>query len=111
MTTHFPEYGTGTSIHNGEVKLILRDYNSSLCEMPQTCNCFPHVNKMTTLIYNWANIVNIKNAIPLNIIHNIFNLRQSINIIQSFKVVISLSFHYKRLLQTEHIEKTMKTDQ
>jgi hypothetical protein len=49
---------------------------------------FPHVSKMTTLIYNQANIVMIKDAIILNIIHNIFNLRDSEVVICKIKVLL-----------------------
>jgi hypothetical protein len=35
------------------------------------------VCKQPTLTYNWANSVIIKNAIILNIIHNIFNLHDT----------------------------------
>jgi hypothetical protein len=36
---------------------------------------FPHVSKMQSLTYNWANSVILKNAVILNFIHNIFNFR------------------------------------
>ena len=38
---------------------------------------FLHVSKMPTLAYNWANSIVIKNDVILNIIHNIFNLRDT----------------------------------
>jgi hypothetical protein len=46
-----------------------------MSEMMRSCMCFPYVSKLPNLTYNRANIVIIKNAIILNIIHNIFNLR------------------------------------
>jgi len=39
--------------------------------------CFPHVSKISTLTYNPANNVIIRNAIILNIIHIMLNLRDT----------------------------------
>jgi hypothetical protein len=44
--------------------------------MMQSCKCFPIVSKMSTPTHNRANSV-IKYDIILNIIHNIFNLRDT----------------------------------
>ena len=41
------------------------------------CKCFPPARKMTIFTYNRENIVIIKNAIILSIVHNIFNLRDT----------------------------------
>jgi hypothetical protein len=70
-------FGTDTSIKGGWIKLVLCAQTSSLSEMMPSCTCFPHVSKMPTLTYNRANSVIIKNAIILNIIQNIFKLRDT----------------------------------
>jgi len=46
---------TGTSIKGGGIKLVLWSQTSHLSEMMGSCKCFPHVNKMSTPIYNWVN--------------------------------------------------------
>jgi hypothetical protein len=66
-------FDAATSIKSGGVKLIVCAQTSPLCEMMWSCKCFPYVNKMPTLTYNWGNSVIIKNTIILNIIYNIFN--------------------------------------
>lgn len=38
---------------------------------------FPHVSKMSSHRYNRSNILNIENAIVLNSMHNIYNLRDT----------------------------------
>ena len=69
--------GTGTSIKSGWIKLVVCAQTPPLSEMMPSCTCFPHVSKMSTLTYNRANSVIIKNAIILNIIQNIFKLRDT----------------------------------
>ena len=61
----------------GGVKLVLWTETSQLGEMMQSCKCFQHVSKMSTLTYNLANIIIMMNAIILNIMHNIFNIRDT----------------------------------
>ena len=61
----------------GGVKLVLLAQASLLSEMVWSYKCFPHVNKMSTLTYNRANSLTLKSVIILNIIHNIFNLRDT----------------------------------
>jgi hypothetical protein len=56
-------------INSGRVRLVLWPQTSSLSEMMQSCKCFPHVSKMSTLSYNMANSFIIKNDMTLNIIH------------------------------------------
>ena len=48
-----------------------------LSEMMGSRKCFLHVSKTPTLTHNRANIVIIKNTIILNIIYNVFNLRDT----------------------------------
>ena len=43
----------------------------------RSCTCIPRLSKIATLTYNRATSVIIKNAIILNIIHNIFNIRET----------------------------------
>jgi hypothetical protein len=57
------------------VKLVLRAQTFPFNEMMRSCKYFPCVSKMPTLTYNKANRILIKNAIILNIIHKIFNIR------------------------------------
>jgi hypothetical protein len=57
--------------------VVLWAQTSPLSDMLPPCKCFPHVSKMSTLTYNQANKVVIKNALILNIIHYIFNLRDT----------------------------------
>ena len=45
MTAHIPRFGTGISIKNGGVKLVL------WAQMIWSCKCFPHVSKMSTLTH------------------------------------------------------------
>jgi len=86
----------GTSIKSGRVKLSLWAQTSALSGTmwslwAQTsalsgtmwsCKCFPHSTKTQTPSHNWMNSASIKNALILNFMHNIFNLR--------FRVVICL---------------------
>jgi hypothetical protein len=58
----------------GQVKLVLLAQTFPLNEMTQSNNSFLLVSKIETLT---ENIVIIKNAIILNIIHDIFNLRDT----------------------------------
>jgi len=70
--------GTCLSIKSCEVKLVLLGYRTSaISEMMRSRKCFPHVSKTPTLTYNRENSVIIKNPIILNIIHNVFNLRDA----------------------------------
>ena len=62
--------GTGTSIQSGRIKQVVWSETSPLIEMMLSCKSF--VSKKPTLVYNLAII---KNYIIVNIIHNIFNLR------------------------------------
>ena len=71
-----PSYATAL-INSGEVKLVVWAQASVGSEMMRSCKCFPHVSEMLTLTYNRANSVIINNAIILNSIHNIFNLRDT----------------------------------
>ena len=81
--------GTGTSVKSGWVKLVFWAQISSLSEMMQSCKCFPHVSKLSTLTYNGANS-NIKNAITLNIINVI-----TISYMYFFIIKISIGSFYK----------------
>jgi len=46
---------TGTSIKiNGGVKLVWWAQTFPLSEMVRSCKCFPRMNKMPTLTYNWT---------------------------------------------------------
>ena len=56
-------------------------------------SCFPHVSKMSTFTFNRANNVIIKNAIILNIIHNVCNLHRSCHI-DIISCSINESQHY-----------------
>ena len=47
---------------------------SLLSDMVQPYKCFPHVSKMSTLIYNRADRVIIKNTKIFNIMYNVFSL-------------------------------------
>ena len=76
----FSWLGTCISIKSGGVKLVLLSQTSTLSEMMLSCKCFQHVNQMPTLSYMHANSIIIKNAMILNIMHNIFKLRE-INLI------------------------------
>jgi len=72
--------------------------NHSLREMMRSYTCFLHVSKMLTLRYNRANSIEIKKAIIVNIIHNIFNLRdkQLFEILKkSNNVLLTFSFHIR----------------
>jgi hypothetical protein len=60
---------------------IFQLHASLFCELMQSCKCFPHVSKIPTITYNRASIIIIKNAIILNIIHNIFNHRDTQDVI------------------------------
>jgi hypothetical protein len=62
---------------SGRVKLVVGAQTSPLNEIMRSCECFPHVIKIPTLTYNQTNSVIIKNDIILNIIHNIFNPRDT----------------------------------
>ena len=62
-----------TSINSGGFKLVLWAQICLLREMMRSCKCFSHLSKMPTL----TNSLIIKNAIILNIMHNIFNLRDT----------------------------------
>ena len=68
---------TVPSIKIGGLKLVLLAQISSLREMMRPCKFSPNVIKMPALTYNQANSTITKNAIILNIIHNIFNLRDT----------------------------------
>jgi len=67
---------------NGGDKLIVWTDSSLLSEVKRLCKCFRQESKLPTLTYSYANSVMIKNAIMLNIIHNIFDLRDTEVIIQ-----------------------------
>jgi hypothetical protein len=41
-------------------------YGHKLREMIRSSTCFPRLNKMSTLSYNWANSVSIKDAMSLS---------------------------------------------
>jgi hypothetical protein len=69
--------GTGISILCGGDKLVFWTQIFPLTEMMWSCKCFPYVSKMTTLTYNRANGVFIKNGIIMNIIYNTFNFRDT----------------------------------
>ena len=56
-------FDTGTLINSGGVKLVLGPNLPSNSEMMRSPKYFPHVSKMPTFIYNWANSVIIKNLI------------------------------------------------
>ena len=73
--------GTDTSLTSGGVKLVLWVQISTLSEIMRSCKDFPHFNQISTLAYNRANSVIIKNAIILNIIHSIFNLHETGDVI------------------------------
>ena len=70
-------FGTDTSIKSGRVKIVLWAQTFPVSEMIRSCTCFPRVSKMSTLRYNWANSVIVKNAMTMSIIHNIFNFRDT----------------------------------
>jgi hypothetical protein len=57
--------GTDTSLTSGGVKLVLWVQISTLSEIMRSCKDFPHFNQISTLAYNRANSVIIKNAIIL----------------------------------------------
>ena len=61
----------------GSVRILLSIVQFPLNQMLTSCKCFPLVRKMPTVTYNWANNVIINNVIILNIIHNIFNRRDT----------------------------------
>jgi hypothetical protein len=65
-------------------KLVVWSQTSPLMEMMGSYKCFAHVSKMSSITYNQENSVIIKNAIILNIIHNIFNLRDTEVVIGRF---------------------------
>ena len=81
MMAHFPGFMQVHLYFNKQncwVKPVLWAHQTShLSEMISSCKCFPHVSKMFTLTYNRANSVIIKNAIILNIIYNIFDVRDT----------------------------------
>ena len=66
--------GKGTSIKNGEVKLFS---SAQICQLSEMMRAVSG-SKMLTLIYSQANSVILKNAIILNIIHNIVDLRDTL---------------------------------
>ena len=68
---------TSTSIKSDRAKLVVWSQTSPLMEMMGSYKCFAHVSKMSSITYNQENSVIIKNAIILNIMHNIFNLRDT----------------------------------
>ena len=68
---------TVTSLTSGGVKLEVWAQTSPLSEMIQSCTCFSHASKMPTFRHNRTNSFIIKNAIILNILHNIYNLRDT----------------------------------
>ena len=76
----FSWLSTGISMQSGGVNLVLLSQTPTLSEMMFSCKWFKHVNQMPTLSYMHANSIIIKNAIILNIKHNIFKLRE-INLI------------------------------
>ena len=75
MTAHYPGLLQSLQLKIGGVKLVLlsppSEKNDAALQVP------PNVSKMSTLTYNQENSVITKNTIILNIIHNIFNLRDT----------------------------------
>ena len=72
----FSWLSTGISIKSGGVKLALLSQAPTLSEIMLSCKCFQHVNQMPTRSYIHVNSIIIKNAIILNIKHNIFKLHE-----------------------------------
>ena len=70
---HFPQLGRDTSIKN--IFGALWTQTSILSEMNRSSKCFLHESKMSIPTNNRVNSFIIKNAIILNIMHTIFNLR------------------------------------
>jgi hypothetical protein len=73
----FSWLGTGTSIKSNWVKIVLWAQTTPLNETRQSYKCFLQARKMPTLAYSKATSVIIKNAIILNSMQNIFNLRDT----------------------------------
>jgi hypothetical protein len=56
----------------------------------RSCKCFLHVSKMSPLMYNQGKSVIIENAMILNIIQNIFNLRDTEVVWQNSVTIVNL---------------------
>jgi len=94
MTAHFLDLALKKK--SGGAKLVSWIHQTSpLSEMMRSCKCFPHIPQVSTFIYNRENSVIIKNAIILNIIHNILNLRVTEMVIY----IISVLFKESRFPQ------------
>ena len=65
---------SGTSI-NSEVNQDFRAQTSSLSEMIWSFKNYPYVSKLPTIKYNWGSSVVIRNALILNNMYTIFNLK------------------------------------
>ena len=62
---------------NGGIKRVLSAQTSHFSAMMRPYKCFSHMSSMPTLTYNWANSAIIEKDLILNIIHSIFNLRET----------------------------------
>ena len=74
--------GTCISIKSPGNALVLWAQIFTLSEMMRSCKYFPHVRKMPIFIHNRENGVIIKNAVDLNSIHNIHNIRDTTVVIR-----------------------------
>jgi hypothetical protein len=72
-------------------KLVSWAQTSPLSEMMRSFKYFPYVSKIPTVTYNRTNETTTKNAIILNIMHNIFNLHDT-----ELKVSYALYWFYQR---------------
>ena len=70
-------FSTGSSVKSGGVRVVVWIPTYPLGDMMRLCKCFLYVSEMPTLKHNRAITAIIKNALILNIIHNIFNIRDT----------------------------------
>jgi hypothetical protein len=67
--------GTSDTSINSGVNQDFRAQTSSLSEMIWSFTNYPYVSKMPTIKYNWGSSVVIRNALILNNMYTIFNLK------------------------------------
>ena len=91
---------TVTLFKSDQVKLLLRLKISPLNEMMRSYKSFLHVSKAPTLAYNGANSVITKRAIILNIIHDIYNFRETYVVVSTILVNLKRADGFNHYLNT-----------